>query len=71
MTLALLWMCAALATGVFVAMLYSVATFRPATDDPTPRRRRAIEMMWSLVPIIIFAVAAAPTFLSLGATAAD
>jgi len=71
MTLSLLWMCAALAAAVFIAMLYSVATFQHATEDARPKRRVAIEMMWSIVPILIFLIAAAPTFRTLSFGTSD
>jgi heme/copper-type cytochrome/quinol oxidase subunit 2 len=55
MSVAILWISAAIATTVCAAMLYSVATFHDASGEQTFARQRsiAIEVLWTLIPILI------------------
>lgn len=56
---ALLWLCAAGAAFVFVAMLYSIVRFPHAGRSGTATRNLK-EFAWALVPIAIVVGAAAP-----------
>lgn len=62
MTSAILLICAAITVAVFGVMLYSVATFRATPQSVGPRRshRTLVELLWSLVPILIFVGAVIP-----------
>ncbi|HEX7116848.1 MAG TPA: cytochrome c oxidase subunit II transmembrane domain-containing protein [Steroidobacter sp.] len=58
--MALLSICAAIVTGVFGVMIYSIAAFRGA-EPSVPRRRNALlEVLWATVPIVIMVSTAAP-----------
>jgi cytochrome c oxidase subunit 2 len=67
MLFAILWICAAITLAVFGVMLYSVATFRPAPNESVGRRAHnlALEIFWSLIPILIFVSAMLPVVKSL------
>ncbi len=69
MTVAVLWICAAITLGVFGVMLYSVATFdRGSRTHASARSHRPIiEMLWSTIPILIFMSAMLPVLRSLAA----
>lgn len=70
MNIVMLWVCAAMAGGVFGVMLYSVATFNDASNGHVRRRSRRVmsELLWALVPIVIFIVAALPIMGSVAAS---
>ena len=61
-TLITVWLCAAIAVAVFVAMIVSISTFRtPIRDCPwTSALSKATEILWALVPIAIVLAAAMP-----------
>jgi cytochrome c oxidase subunit 2 len=67
MLFAILWICAAITLAVFGVMLYSVATFRPVPKESVGRRAHhvALEIFWSLIPILIFVSAMLPVVKSL------
>lgn len=69
MMLTILWICVAMVGGVFGVMLYSVATFDSAASRRAGGRTRSVmsELLWALVPILIFTVAAMPIVGSLAA----
>jgi cytochrome c oxidase subunit II len=58
----IIWLCAALAALVFGVMLYSIATFARtgAVGSAAYRHSTAVELLWSLIPILILVSAAAP-----------
>jgi heme/copper-type cytochrome/quinol oxidase subunit 2 len=59
--LSLLWICALAAAMVFVALVYSTATFRPASNASDLRGRNVLrEVVWTAVPILIVVAAALP-----------
>jgi cytochrome c oxidase subunit II len=59
----LMWMCAAVATAIFGAILHSVATFRSDGERKTRYKHTTfIEVVWALVPILIVVAAAVPSF---------
>ena len=69
MHLNIVWLCAALAALVFTVMLYSVATFRRSAvaGAASYRHSAAVEVLWSLIPILILFSAAAPAVRSMTA----
>jgi cytochrome c oxidase subunit 2 len=68
MTGTILLICAAIAASVFAVMLYSVATFRTAPQRVGVRRNHntVVELLWTLVPIVIFVGAVIPALNLLG-----
>lgn len=60
MTTALLWLCIAMASAVFGAMLYSVVAYR-GPQGKVRRHGLVLELLWAAVPIAIMVAAAAPT----------
>jgi heme/copper-type cytochrome/quinol oxidase subunit 2 len=70
MNIVIFWMCAASIAGVFAVMLYSVATFKSAASGSVGGRTRSVagELLWALVPILIFIVAAMPIVGSVAAS---
>jgi heme/copper-type cytochrome/quinol oxidase subunit 2 len=69
MSIVIFWMCAAMIAGVFGVMLYSVATFNAKPSAEVDGRSRSVtgELLWALVPILIFIVAAMPVVGSIAA----
>ena len=67
MVLAILWVCAAISVAVFAVMLYSVATFNSVPEQVVRRRvhKVALELFWSLIPILIFLSAILPVVKSM------
>jgi heme/copper-type cytochrome/quinol oxidase subunit 2 len=67
MILAILWVCAAISVAVFAVMLYSVATFNSVPEQVVRRRvhKVALELFWSLIPILIFLSAILPVVKSM------
>ena len=65
-----LWVCAGMVASVFAVMLYSVATFRRSSPGEIPIRHRRVrsEVLWALVPILIFILAAMPVVASIEAS---
>ena len=58
---AILGICTAIALGVFGMMLRSIASFRTASQGGMPAlRRKVLEILWAIVPIVIVAAAAMP-----------
>jgi heme/copper-type cytochrome/quinol oxidase subunit 2 len=69
--LIIVWLCAAIAVGVFAAMIFSIATFgRPLRDGPPASASpKATEILWALIPIAIVLATAIPalrTFVFVG-----
>lgn len=60
---AIVWLCAALAVGIFGVMLWSLATFAKAPGVGTAAYRRSpiVEVLWAIVPVVILFGAAAPS----------
>lgn len=58
----ILLICASITLGVFVVMIYSVATFRIERSSRTLsfRHHTVIEIVWTLIPIVILISAALP-----------
>jgi heme/copper-type cytochrome/quinol oxidase subunit 2 len=61
-TLIIVWLCAASAALVFVAMIVSIVRFgRPFSDcPPASVSGKATEILWALIPIAIVLAAAMP-----------
>jgi heme/copper-type cytochrome/quinol oxidase subunit 2 len=58
---AILGVCSALALAVFVVMLRSIALFRGSpTSGAQAVKRKLMELIWAIVPIVIVAAAAMP-----------
>ncbi len=70
MNVTILWVCAGMVGAVFGVMLYSVATFKDAVGGGVRGGTRSLtrELLWALVPIFIFIVAALPIVRSVAAS---
>jgi len=68
--LPVLWICAAVATLVFGAIVYSVAAFSHSDAAESAFDKRAKEFAWSLVPMVIVIAAAAPAIKDMGSHSA-
>ena len=58
---AILGVCTAVALAVFCVMLRSIASFRASSATGAPAlKRKLMEILWAIVPILIVAAAAMP-----------
>ena len=65
LTVTLLWICGAVAATVFIALIYSIVTFKNAADLPRMKHSRAAEILWAIVPIVMLVAMAVPAVKSL------